>query len=252
MAVTRVPLTATTRIVAVIGDPIAHSRSPLMHNAAFRALDLDFAYGAFRVRPGDVGAAVAAVRALGLAGLNVTIPHKQAVIPHLDRLSPVARLTGAVNTIVNRDGVLHGDNTDVPGLSRALDEAGLAPRAKTAIVLGAGGSARAAVVALAKRSRSPVGRVRSVASARPTPSQWARCARNARRRSPTAKPEAVSPGRPMRARSDPVWLSTSGSASAAANWSKSPIPKEKSARTRRSTSATSAVRGTPSCTTSRG
>jgi shikimate dehydrogenase len=156
MAVTRVPLTATTRLVAVIGDPIAHSRSPLMHNAAFAALGLDFAYGAFRVRPADVGAAVAAVRALDLAGLNVTIPHKQAVIAHLDALSPVARLTGAVNTIVNRDGVLHGDNTDVPGLSRALDEAGLASRAKLAIVLGAGGSARAAVVALARRARTVV------------------------------------------------------------------------------------------------
>lgn len=152
----RIPLTATTRIVAVIGDPIAHSRSPLMHNAAFAALGLDFAYGAFRVRPDDVGAAVTAVRALGLAGLNVTIPHKQAVIAHLDLLSPVARLTGAVNTIVNRDGILHGDNTDVPGLSRALDEAGLARRVKLAIVLGAGGSARAAVVALAQRARTVV------------------------------------------------------------------------------------------------
>lgn len=149
-------ITATTRIVAVIGDPIAHSRSPVMHNAAFRALGLDFAYCAFRVRPDDVGAAIAAVRALGLAGLNVTIPHKQAVIPHLDALSPVARLTGAVNTIVNRDGVLHGDNTDVPGLSRALDEAGLAPRAKLALVLGAGGSARATVAALARRTRTVV------------------------------------------------------------------------------------------------
>lgn len=166
MPVARVPLTATTRIVAVIGDPIAHSRSPLMHNAAFRALDLPFAYCAFRVVPDEVGAAVAAVRALGLAGLNVTIPHKQAVIPHLDALAPVAKLTGAVNTIVNRDGVLHGDNTDVPGLSRALDEAGLAPRAKLALVLGAGGSARAAVVALARRSRTVVVAARREAQAR--------------------------------------------------------------------------------------
>ena len=166
MTATRVPLAATTRIVAVIGDPIAHSRSPLMHNAAFRALGLDFAYGAFRVRPGDVGAAVAAVRALGLAGLNVTIPHKQAVIPHLDVLSPVARSTGAVNTIVNRDGVLHGDNTDVPGLSLALDEAGLAPRAKLAIVLGAGGSARATVAALARRTRTVVVAARRAEQAR--------------------------------------------------------------------------------------
>ena len=156
MPATRVPLTATTRIVAVIGDPIAHSRSPLMHNAAFRALDLPFAYCAFRVVPDEVGAAVDAVRALGLVGLNVTIPHKQAVIAHLDVLSPVARLTGAVNTIVNRDGVLHGENTDVPGLSRALDEAGLPPRVKLALVLGAGGSARAAVAALARRARTVV------------------------------------------------------------------------------------------------
>ncbi len=166
MPVARVPLTATTRIVAVIGDPIAHSRSPLMHNAAFRALDLPYAYCAFRVVPDEVGAAVAAVRALGLAGLNVTIPHKQAVIPHLDALSPVATLTGAVNTIVNRDGVLHGDNTDVPGLSRALDEAGLARRARVALVLGAGGSARAAVVALARRSRTVVVAARREAQAR--------------------------------------------------------------------------------------
>jgi len=161
----RVPITATTRLVAVIGDPIAQSRSPLMHNAAFRALDLPFAYCAFRVVPDEVGAAVAAVRALGLAGLNVTIPHKQAVIPHLDTLSPVATLTGAVNTIVNRDGVLHGDNTDVPGLSRALDEAGFATRAKLALVLGAGGSARAAVVALARRARTVVVAARREAQA---------------------------------------------------------------------------------------
>src|SRR5437868_7492093 len=154
MAVARVPVTASTRIVGVIGDPIAHSRSPLMHNAAFRALELPYAYCAFRVRPDQVGDAVAAVRALGLAGLNVTIPHKQAVLPFLDELSKVARLTGAVNTIVNRDGALLGDNTDVPGLARALDEAGLAARLKLAVVLGAGGSARAAVVALARRART--------------------------------------------------------------------------------------------------
>jgi shikimate dehydrogenase len=160
-----VPITATTRIVGVIGDPIAHSRSPLMHNAAFRALDLNFAYGAFRVDPGDVAAAVAAVRALGLAGLNVTIPHKQAVIPFVDRLSKVARLTGAVNTIVNRDGMLLGDNTDVPGLLRALDEAGLPPRLKLAVVLGAGGSARAAVAALAGRARTVLVVARRAAAA---------------------------------------------------------------------------------------
>lgn len=158
-------LTASTRIVAVIGDPIAHSRSPLMHNAAFRALGLPWAYCAFRVAPEDVAAAVAAVRALGLGGLNVTIPHKQAVIPHLDRLSRTARLAGAVNTIVNRRGTLLGENTDVPGLSRALDEASLPPRVRCAVVLGAGGSARAAVLALAGRSARVVVAARRIAQA---------------------------------------------------------------------------------------
>lgn len=148
----KVAITATTRIVGVIGDPIAHSRSPAMHNAAFQALGLPFAYCAFRVAPADVGAAVAAVRALGLAGLNVTIPHKQAVIPYLDRLSENARLAAAVNTIVNRDGTLAGDNTDITGLARALREAGLSRRVAHAVVLGAGGAARAAVVALGRRS----------------------------------------------------------------------------------------------------
>jgi shikimate dehydrogenase len=152
MAAARVPITAATRIVGVIGDPIAHSRSPAMHNAAFRALDLPWAYCAFHVRPDRVAAAVAAVRALDLGGVNVTIPHKQAVIAHLDRVTRVARLTGAVNTILHRGGVLLGDNTDVPGLARALDEAGVRRRVPAALVLGAGGSARAAVVALARRT----------------------------------------------------------------------------------------------------
>lgn len=124
-----------------------------MHNAAFRALDLPWAYLAFPV-PGDrVGEAVAAVRALGLVGLNVTIPHKQAVIPHLDKLSRRALACGAVNTIFLRRGVLRGENTDVIGLERDWSELGVPSRVKDAVVLGAGGSARAAAVALATRSR---------------------------------------------------------------------------------------------------
>jgi shikimate dehydrogenase len=165
MARDRSGITAATRIAGVIGDPVAHSRSPAMHNAAFAALGLPWAYCAFRVARDDVGAAVAAVRALGLAGLNVTIPHKQAVIPHLDRLSRTVRLAGAVNTIVNRRGTLAGENTDVPGLSRALDEAGLAPRVPCAVVLGAGGSARAAVVALGRRSACVVVAARRIEQA---------------------------------------------------------------------------------------
>ena len=148
----------STRIVGVIGDPIEHTRSPAMHNAAFRALGLDWVYLPFRVAPADVGTALAGARALGLRGLNVTVPHKEAVLPHLDRLSESARACRAVNTIVvHQDGTLSGDNTDVPGLERALLEAGLSRRpAELAVLLGAGGSARAAVLALGARARHVV------------------------------------------------------------------------------------------------
>jgi shikimate dehydrogenase len=145
-------VTAERRVVAVIGDPIAHSRSPAMHNAAFRALDLPYVYVAFRVAPARVAEAIAAVRALDLAGLNVTIPHKEAVVPFLDRLSRTARICTAVNTIVPRGTRLVGENTDVGGLERDLSDHGVGARVESAVVLGAGGSARAAVVALARRS----------------------------------------------------------------------------------------------------
>jgi shikimate dehydrogenase len=156
MAATRIPLTARTRVVGVIGDPIEHSLSPLMHNAAFRALGLSWAYLAFRVPPPEVAAAVRAVRALGLAGLNVTIPHKEAVLQHVDRLSARAQICRAVNTIVHRKGRLIGDNTDVLGLERDWSELGVPSRMSQAVVVGAGGSARAAIVALGPRARRVV------------------------------------------------------------------------------------------------
>lgn len=146
-------VSAETRVVAVIGDPIGHSQSPAMHNAAFRALGLPYVYVAFRVEPRRVSEAVAAVRALDLVGLNVTIPHKEAVGSYLDQLSSVARACGAVNTIVHRRGRLLGENTDVGGLERDLAEQGVGEKLETAVVLGAGGSARAATLALARRSR---------------------------------------------------------------------------------------------------
>ena len=146
-------MNGATRVIGVIGDPIAHSRSPAMHNAAFRALDLPYVYCAFRVEPGRVGEAVCAVRALDLVGLNVTIPHKEAVLPFLDRLSATARACGAVNTIVHRRGRLLGENTDVGGLERDLADHGVEVRLGRAVVLGAGGSARAAVVAASRRAR---------------------------------------------------------------------------------------------------
>jgi len=135
--------------VGIIGDPVSHSLSPAMHNAAFRALRLDFAYTAFRVQPRDLRAAITGMRALHIVGLNVTVPHKERVIGFLDSVSAAARRTGAVNTIVNRSGRLHGENTDVTGFLCALDEAKFQTRGARVLVIGAGGAARAVLTALA-------------------------------------------------------------------------------------------------------
>jgi len=143
-------ISGRTKVCGIFGCPVEHSFSPAMHNAAFDALDLDFVYVPFPVEPGCLPAAVEAVRSLGLAGVNVTIPHKQAVLPLLDEVTEEARLIGAVNTIVNNSGRLLGDNTDGRGFLRALMEhAGFTPAGKTALILGAGGAARAVAVQLA-------------------------------------------------------------------------------------------------------
>jgi shikimate dehydrogenase len=120
-----------------------------MQNAAFAALGLNFVYLPFQVSKADLAAAVAGLRALGLAGVNVTVPHKEAVLPYLDEVAEEARLIGAVNTIVNRGGRLKGYNTDATGFLRAAVEAGFEPRGAAAVVLGAGGAARAVSFALA-------------------------------------------------------------------------------------------------------
>jgi len=120
-----------------------------MQNAAFNAAGLDYAYLPFPVEPGKLGAAVEAVKALGLVGVNVTVPHKETILPLLDQLSDEAKLLGAVNTIVNRSGCLYGDNTDGKGFLRSLEEAGFVPAGKTVLILGAGGAARAVAVGTA-------------------------------------------------------------------------------------------------------
>jgi len=125
-------------LYVLLGDPVAHSRSPAIHARAFQLLGVDAVYAPCRVT--DVPAAVRSLRALGIAGANVTIPHKQAVIPSLDNLDPAAERIGAVNCIVNREGVLHGHNTDRDGVLRALGKF-----SGRTVVLGAGGSARAVV-----------------------------------------------------------------------------------------------------------
>jgi shikimate dehydrogenase len=146
----------TTRVVAILGDPVEHSRSPAMHNAAFATLGLDYVYVPLRVAAADLARALGGVRALGLAGLNVTVPHKQRILPLLDRLSASAAAIGAVNTVVRDGDDLVGHNTDADGFLRALAKLGFRPRGKAVVLLGAGGSARAAAWALA---RSRVGRL---------------------------------------------------------------------------------------------
>lgn len=134
-----------------MGDPVAHSLSPRLHNAAFAALGLDYVYVPLPVRADEVGAAVRGLVALGFRGANVTIPHKGAVIPFLDELSDDARLAEAVNTITVDGGRARGHNTDVEGVRGALASiAGGAPAGEPALVFGAGGAARAAALALAR------------------------------------------------------------------------------------------------------
>jgi shikimate dehydrogenase len=144
---------ARTRLVGLIGWPVSHSVSPAMHNAAFAACGLNWAYVPLPVpvEPGErIGEAVRGLRALGFRGANVTVPHKQAVMPCLDTLTPAARAIGAVNTIlVEEDGSLLGDNTDAPGFVADLRAHGVEPGGKCVTVLGAGGSARAVVYAVA-------------------------------------------------------------------------------------------------------
>lgn len=127
-------------------DPAAHSRSPAMHRAAFAHAGLPGRYEARRVPAAELGAALGALRAPGVLGANLSLPHKEAAVAHLDDLTPAARAIGAVNTVVHREGRLLGDNTDAPGLVAALRDVGAGAGGGVA-VLGAGGAARAAVYA---------------------------------------------------------------------------------------------------------
>lgn len=129
-------------------DPAGHSLSPAMHAAAFAWAGLGGEYQARRVTPAELPAQIAALRAPGVLGANLSLPHKEAVLPLLDELSEAARQIGAVNTVIHRAGRLRGDNTDAPGLRCALEDAGLSTLPGAAVVLGAGGAARAAVHAL--------------------------------------------------------------------------------------------------------
>ncbi len=140
---------AATKLIGLLGHPVSHSRSPAMHNAAFASQGLDFVYLAFDVPVDDLWAAVAGLRALGAVGANVTVPHKERVISLLDDVDPLALRTGAVNTIVNRDGRLVGHNSDIHGFLSALESGwGRGPAGIRCLVVGAGGAARAVIAGL--------------------------------------------------------------------------------------------------------
>jgi shikimate dehydrogenase len=132
----------------LLGSGISYSRSPAMHNAAFRALDMDWTYELLDIPADQLRAAVERLRAPDVAGANVTIPHKQAVMDHLDTIAPEAVKARAVNTIVNDGGRLGGFNTDIAAIRMAVEEAGVEPSEANAVILGAGGGARAAAVAM--------------------------------------------------------------------------------------------------------
>lgn len=140
-----------TNFVGVLGWPLQSTLSPAIHNAAFRELGLDWVYLQWSVPPGSLGAAVVGMRALGAGGANVTMPHKQSVVAHLDDLSGDAGAIGAVNTIQHARGRLVGHNTDVDGFTEFLaSDVGFDVGDRHALVLGAGGAARAVVAALAE------------------------------------------------------------------------------------------------------
>ena len=149
--------TAASTVVGVIGEPIAHSLSPRLHNAAFDAMGMDWVSVAFAVPAGALPDALAGMRALGILGLSVTMPHKEAARAAVDEVSAVADRLGAVNCVSGRNGHLVGDSTDGAGFVAALRRGGgIDPRGRPCVVIGAGGAARAVVLALADAGAADV------------------------------------------------------------------------------------------------
>ena len=149
-------ISGKTKILGLIGYPVTHTLSPAMHNAAFKVLGLDYVYLAFEVNPMDLEGAFSGIRSLNFAGVNVTIPHKEAVLSLLDEVDREASVIGAVNTVVNRDGKLCGFNTDGRGFIESLKEEGILTEQKKVFILGAGGASRAIAFSLALHKASTV------------------------------------------------------------------------------------------------
>jgi len=146
--------TAKTQVLGIFGYPVGHALSPIMHNTAFQDLNLDYVYVGFSVAPSNLAEAIQGMRALNMCGLSITIPHKVAIMQYLDEIDPLAKQIGAVNTVKNIDGKLYGRNTDGEGCLKALQNAGVKLRGKHAILIGAGGAARAVGMYLAREVKS--------------------------------------------------------------------------------------------------
>jgi len=143
-------ISGATRVAAVIGDPVRHSLSPILHNTAYRELGLDWSYVAFEVPDGQTAAALQGARALGLVGLSVTMPHKTAAAAACDELTDDAAALRSVNTATVEDGKLLGASTDGPGFLRSLADAGCDPTGARVLVVGGGGAARAVALAFGR------------------------------------------------------------------------------------------------------
>jgi len=143
-----------TRITGLFGYPVEHTLSPAMHNAAFRALELNYCYVPFLVHPDSLSSAVLGIRAMNLAGVNVTVPHKERVIPFLDEVSEEASFIGAVNTIVHFQGKLSGYNTDGRGFMQSLTEKGITVEGRDVVIVGAGGASRAISYYICQKANS--------------------------------------------------------------------------------------------------
>ena len=139
-------ITGRTRLGGLLGSPVAHSISPLMHNFSFQALGIDYVYLCFDIGPERLSSTVSALRDMNTYGFNLTMPDKEAVLPYLDYLSDTARLMGAVNTVVCSDGKLYGHNTDGAGFFRSAQENNADPTGKEMTLLGCGGAANAIAV----------------------------------------------------------------------------------------------------------
>lgn len=162
-------VSAATRVAAVLGYPVRHSRSPALHNAAFAAAGIDARFVAFEVAPADLGAAVAGMRAMGFLGASITVPHKQAVMACCDRIDPVAEAIGAVNCLAFDGADLVGHNTDAGGFADSVAELGVSVAGASVVLLGSGGASRALAAGLAE-----AGATRIVVAARtPANADWA-------------------------------------------------------------------------------